>query len=447
MKPLTQGRAGRADAAAGRRLRLALRTDGQGGSGDAAEPDPVQEPGPAGAEALEARGMAQTEAAGAPRRRRPGLIDDTPFWQHQSTGLAVFLARDTSATTGCRSRCGSWPWSRTASISSRCSPCCGRRALLRPGAVPEQCAAARGDAAQRARGRPGRPAHQPQRRRRLRGGGDPHPVPHRHARHARHERPSTTVRAAARTTSSWRSRSSSTCSTTASARWSPTRTRPWCSPGSSSCSRSTARCRPSAPGRGGRDGQPGHDERRGAAREGVAAWSSRYFTRAQDAGRRALPTSSLGTGQASGEFDDVVTAAHDGRVETLFVALGTRRWGTFDRSAGRSTCRRGRPRHRGPGRLRGAPDPAQGRPGVRGAPDQVPEGGAVAAVYGIRGKGRRPPARARQTSPDAYRRGSSTVNTVPFGSLSSTRIRPRWSETIRWTIARPSPVPRPLVEK
>jgi hypothetical protein len=106
-----------------------------------------------------------------------------------------------------------------------------------------------------------------------------------------------------------------------------------------------------------------------------------YFTRAQDqaAGRfHEL----LGTGQASGQFDDVVTAAHDGRVETLFVALGTRRWGSFDEA-------------------RRAVDLAEGNdPGTEDLvdfaalqtlrkggqvfavqPEQVPEGGAVAAVY------------------------------------------------------------------
>jgi hypothetical protein len=37
-----------------------------------------------------------------------------------------------------------------------------------------------------------------------------------------------------------------------------------------------------------------------------------------------------GTGQASGDVRDVVPAAFGGRIATLFVALGERRWGTFD---------------------------------------------------------------------------------------------------------------------
>lgn len=39
----------------------------------------------------------------------------------------------------------------------------------------------------------------------------------------------------------------------------------------------------------------------------------------------------LGTGRASGQLQEVVPAAVDGRVETLFVPSGVRRWGRFDR--------------------------------------------------------------------------------------------------------------------
>lgn len=38
----------------------------------------------------------------------------------------------------------------------------------------------------------------------------------------------------------------------------------------------------------------------------------------------------LGTGQASADVSDVLLAAHDGRVDTLFVADGAHRWGRFD---------------------------------------------------------------------------------------------------------------------
>ncbi len=45
--------------------------------------------------------------------------------------------------------------------------------------------------------------------------------------------------------------------------------------------------------------------------------ADRYFARA-------------GTGLASAELKEVVTAAHDGRIESLFVALGVQIWGRFD---------------------------------------------------------------------------------------------------------------------
>lgn len=41
------------------------------------------------------------------------------------------------------------------------------------------------------------------------------------------------------------------------------------------------------------------------------------------------------TGRASAELDEVIPAAHYGQVATLFVALGLRRWGTFDPEANR----------------------------------------------------------------------------------------------------------------
>lgn len=106
------------------------------------------------------------------------------------------------------------------------------------------------------------------------------------------------------------------------------------------------------------------------------------FTRAQeeaDARFREL----LGTGHASGQLEEVVTAAHDGRVETLFVALGTRRWGSFDPSS-----RTVEPaEHNGPG-TEDLVDLAATQTLLKGGtvfavpPERVPEGGAeVAAVY------------------------------------------------------------------
>lgn len=40
----------------------------------------------------------------------------------------------------------------------------------------------------------------------------------------------------------------------------------------------------------------------------------------------------VGTGRASGRLGEVVPAAFDGRVDTLFVARGVHRWGSFDRA-------------------------------------------------------------------------------------------------------------------
>jgi hypothetical protein len=42
-----------------------------------------------------------------------------------------------------------------------------------------------------------------------------------------------------------------------------------------------------------------------------------------------------GTEHASGDLEAVVAAAYEGRVETLFVALGRQIWGVFDPTAGR----------------------------------------------------------------------------------------------------------------
>ena len=38
----------------------------------------------------------------------------------------------------------------------------------------------------------------------------------------------------------------------------------------------------------------------------------------------------LGTGRASNRYQDILPAAHDGRIDTLFVARGVRLWGTYD---------------------------------------------------------------------------------------------------------------------
>jgi hypothetical protein len=37
-----------------------------------------------------------------------------------------------------------------------------------------------------------------------------------------------------------------------------------------------------------------------------------------------------GTGRASSRYDEILPAAHDGRIDTLFVARGVRLWGSYD---------------------------------------------------------------------------------------------------------------------
>ncbi|MFP3941695.1 MAG: hypothetical protein ACLF0P_15460 [Thermoanaerobaculia bacterium] len=90
----------------------------------------------------------------------------------------------------------------------------------------------------------------------------------------------------------------------------------------------------------------------------------------------------LGTGQASAQLEEVVTAAYDGRVESLFVALGTRRWGRFDPENRQVILAEGN----GPG-TEDLVDAAAIQSVLKGGavfavePDQVPEGGPVAAVF------------------------------------------------------------------
>ncbi len=89
-----------------------------------------------------------------------------------------------------------------------------------------------------------------------------------------------------------------------------------------------------------------------------------------------------GTGHASSQFEEVVTAAADGRVETLFVALGIRRWGSFDPDDRKVEL----VDHDGPGH-EDLVDFAAIQTLLKGGqvfavpPDQVPEQAPMAAVY------------------------------------------------------------------
>lgn len=131
------------------------------------------------------------------------------------------------------------------------------------------------------------------------------------------------------------------------------------------------------------DGVPGNPDELSAEELHARAWPvvEPVFTKGQETAVSRYQELA-GTGQTSNEIEDVVTAADDGRVDTLFVALGTRRWGTFDRQERTVTLSEGN----GPG-TEDLVDFAAIQTVLKGGtvyavpPEQVPESGAVAAVY------------------------------------------------------------------
>lgn len=130
-------------------------------------------------------------------------------------------------------------------------------------------------------------------------------------------------------------------------------------------------------------GVPGNPDELGAGELRNRAWPlvEPFFRRAQE-NAEARFRELLGTGQASARLEEVVTAAHDGRVDSLFVALGTRRWGRFDPESRQVTLAESN----GPG-TEDLVDAAAIQAVLKGGavfavePDQVPEGGPVAAVF------------------------------------------------------------------
>jgi hypothetical protein len=89
-----------------------------------------------------------------------------------------------------------------------------------------------------------------------------------------------------------------------------------------------------------------------------------------------------GTGGASGDLETVIPAAHEGRVETLFVAVSRPVWGVFDPSTGHVE------RHKEEGfgdvellDLAAADTLAHDRTVYAVAPEQVPSGTDVAAIF------------------------------------------------------------------
>lgn len=87
-------------------------------------------------------------------------------------------------------------------------------------------------------------------------------------------------------------------------------------------------------------------------------------------------------GRASGELEDVLRAAHEGRIATLMVARHAHRWGTFDPSSGAAEASL-------PGKhssedllgLAAVATYARGGEVFVMDDDKVPGGGAVAAIY------------------------------------------------------------------
>jgi hypothetical protein len=80
----------------------------------------------------------------------------------------------------------------------------------------------------------------------------------------------------------------------------------------------------------------GNPEGLTAAELHTRAWAilEPHFRREQEAAAahyRAL----AGTGRASGDLNEIVSAAHHGRIESLFVAVGVERWGKFEEGGAR----------------------------------------------------------------------------------------------------------------
>lgn len=93
----------------------------------------------------------------------------------------------------------------------------------------------------------------------------------------------------------------------------------------------------------------------------------------------------LGAGRASSRYDEILPAAHDGRIDTLFVARGVRLWGTYDVEGRKAHLQEDQERQRNTSQdlLDLAAVQAFLNGGkVYAVPQQeVPDGQAMAAVY------------------------------------------------------------------
>ncbi len=105
------------------------------------------------------------------------------------------------------------------------------------------------------------------------------------------------------------------------------------------------------------------------------------FTRSQESAADRFGALA-GTGQASSQLEEVITAAVDGRVETLFVALGTRRWGSFDPDGRKvELADQGGPGHEDLVDFAAIQTLLKGGQVFAVQPEQVPEQAPMAAVY------------------------------------------------------------------
>jgi hypothetical protein len=104
-----------------------------------------------------------------------------------------------------------------------------------------------------------------------------------------------------------------------------------------------------------------------------------------------------GTGRTASELSEVLPAAYRGEVETLFIALGAQRWGRFDAGNGQMT-EHNQPELGDEDLLNAAAMQTllHGRTVYAVAPEQVPNGGALAATFclPLAKHGKRPRARS-----------------------------------------------------
>jgi hypothetical protein len=130
-------------------------------------------------------------------------------------------------------------------------------------------------------------------------------------------------------------------------------------------------------------GVPGNPEELTAEELHERAWPlvEPVFTRSQESAADRYGELA-GTGHASSQLEEVITAAADGRVETLFVALGTRRWGWFDPDGRRvELAEQDGPGHEDLVDFAAIQTLLKGGRVFAVQPEQVPEGAPVAAVY------------------------------------------------------------------